>query len=574
MKFNKILLSAGVALTMFGMSSCVNDLDLLPTDPSAITPGDFASDPKGYMEAAMGDVYMAYATFGPNGNNILDFDGGMTTFQRAIFYLEEVPTDEASWNSTEDPDLNIMTYGTVAANNQALAGIYARLFVNIALCNQFIQTCNDYFNYEDLAAEREEFIRQAKILRAGAYFYAIDLFGNVPWADETVKMGEVAPQLSSDFQTGRTAVFNMVVDDLEDIVSWYKTNDPNNKPPYGYVGLDVAESLLVKFYLNAEVYTGTAQWSKCYEHAQAVISRLGQGGFQNSGLCNNYFQNFGFGNDAYAIGGSSPVNEMIWTIPQQEPSNNDFLGQNNNWGLKSWANGTFMCNAWIGNSTDEDPFHCNTATDYNSGNGWKCMVCRPEFVETFEWNDASMGESKDQRVRFWKTSKDGFELQNSDLILGNWGRNGYLAVKFTNWNFNDDGSINEAGSPTPTSELSVDYPVIRLAEIYLSAAEAALQGGGDASKALEYVNIIRQRAGMSPYTSMDLSTLRGERTRELYTENVRRTDLIRYGQWISGYTWSWKGNVAEGADYASNFNVYPIPTVQVTRNGYTQNPGY
>ena len=574
MKFNKILLSAGVALTIFGMSSCVNDLDLLPTDPSAITPGDFASNPKGYMEAAMGDVYMAYATFGPNGNNILDFDGGMTTFQRAIFYLEEVPTDEATWNSTEDPDLNIMTYGTVAANNQALAGIYARLFVNIALCNQFIQTCNEYFNYEDLAAEREEFIRQAKILRAGAYFYAIDLFGNVPWADETVLMGEVAPQLSSNFQEGRTAVYNQVVNDLESIVDWYKANDPNNRPPYGYVGLDVAESLLVKFYLNAEVYTGTAAWDKCYSHAQAVIGRLGQGGFQNSGLCNSYFQNFGFCNRAYAIGGSSNINEMIWTIPQQEPANNDFLGQNNNWGLKSWANGTFMCNAWIGNSTDEDPFKCNTATDYNSGNGWKCMVCRPQFVETFEWNDASMGESKDQRVRFWKTSKDGFELQNSDLILGNWGRNGYLAVKFTNWNFNDDGTINEAGSPTPTSELSVDYPVIRLAEIYLSAAEAALHGAGDAGTALKYVNFVRERAGMLPYTSMDLSTLRGERTRELYTENVRRTDLIRYGQWISGYTWSWKGNVAEGADYSSNFNVYPIPTVQVTRNGYTQNPGY
>ena len=574
MKLNKILLSAGVAMTMLGMSSCVNDLDLLPTDPSAITPGDFASNPKGYMEAAMGDVYMAYATFGPNGNNILDFDGGMTTFQRAIFYLEEVPTDEATWNSTEDPDLNIMTYGTVAANNQALAGIYARLFVNIALCNQFIQTCNEYFNYEDLAAEREEFIRQAKILRAGAYFYAIDLFGNVPWADETVLMGEVAPQLSSNFQEGRTAVYNQVVNDLESIVDWYKSNDPNNRPPYGYVGLDVAESLLVKFYLNAEVYTGTAAWDKCYSHAQAVIGRLGQGGFQNSGLCNSYFQNFGFGNRAYAIGGSSNINEMIWTIPQQEPSNNDFLGQNDNWGLKSWANGTFMCNAWIGNSTDEDPFKCNTATDYNSGNGWKCMVARPQFVETFEWNDASMGESKDQRVRFWKTSKDGFELQNSDLILGNWGRNGYLAVKFTNWNFNDDGTINEAGSPTPTSELSVDYPVIRLAEIYLSAAEAALHGAGDAGTALKYVNFVRERAGMLPYTSMDLSTLRGERTRELYTENVRRTDLIRYGQWISGYTWSWKGNVAEGADYSSNFNVYPIPTVQVTRNGYTQNPGY
>ena len=577
MKINKILLTAGAAFSMFAMGSCVGDLDLLPTDPSAVTPGDFASDPKGYLEQAAADVYLSFATFGPNGNNILDFDGGMTTFQRAVFYLEEVPTDEATWNSTEDPDLNIMTYGTVASNNQALAGIYARLFVNIAICNQFIQTVNDgYFHLDTdaLKSEADEFIRQAKILRGGAYFYAIDLFGNVPWADEHVLMGEVAPQLSTNFQEGRRQVFNMVTNDLEDIVAWYKANDPNNRPPYGYVGLDVAESILVKFYLNAEVYTGTAMWDKCLEHAQAVIGRLGTGGFQNSGLCNSYFQNFGFNNHEFAIGGSSSVNEMIWTIPQREPSNNSFLGQDTGWGLKSWANGTFMCNAWIGNSTDQDPFNCNTADDYNSGNGWKCMVTRPQFVETFYWNEATMATSPDQRVRFWRTSKDGFELQNSDLILGNWGRNGYLAVKFTNWAFDDNGEINHTASPTPTSELSVDYPVIRLAEIYLSAAEAILHGAGNASQALTYVNYIRERAGMDPFTEINLATLQDERTRELYTENVRRTDLIRYGKWVSGYTWSWKGNVQQGTDYASNFNVYPIPLVQVTSNGYTQNPGY
>lgn len=577
MKLNKIILSAGVAISMLSLGSCVKDLDLLPTDESAITPGQFAEDPEGYLEAALADVYMSFATFGPNGNNILDFDGGMTTFQRAVFYLEEVPTDEASWMSTEDPDLNIMTYGTVASNNQALAGIYARLFVNIAICNQFIQTVNDgYFelNTPELQARADEFIRQAKILRGGAYFYAIDLFGNVPWADESVLMGEVAPQLSSNFQEGRTAVFNRVTEDLESIVSWYKANDPNNRPPYGYVGLDVAESILVKFYLNAGVYTGTPAYDKCLSHAEAVIARLGKGGFQNTGLCNSYFQNFGFNNRDFSIGGSSPVNEMIWTIPQQEPANNGFLGQDDNWGLKSWANGTFMCNAWIGNSTADDPFHCNIESEYNSTSGWKCMVCRPQFVETFEWDDETMGTSKDQRVRFWKTSKDGFALQNSDLILGNWGRNGYLAVKFINWAFNDDGSIDTAGSPTATSEFSIDYAVIRLAEIYLSAAEAALQGLGDTGKALTYVNYIRQRAGMDPYTSMDMGTLQQERTRELYTENVRRTDLIRWNKWLTGYTWSWKGNVEAGTDYPSHFNVYAIPTVQVNRNGYTQNPGY
>ena len=140
-------------------------------------------------------------------------------------------------------------------------------------------------------------------------------------------------------------------------------------------------------------------------------------------------------------------------------------------------------------------------------------------------------------------------------------------MKYTNWSINDDGTVNEAASPEATDQLGGDYAMIRLAEIYLSAAEAALHGGGDASKALEYVNIIRKRAGLSDYPSLNLGDLQDERCRELYTEATRRSDLIRYGKWISGYSWSWKNQVAEGADFQSNFNVYPLPSTTCARNG-------
>ena len=147
-------------------------------------------------------------------------------------------------------------------------------------------------------------------------------------------------------------------------------------------------------------------------------------------------------------------------------------------------------------------------------------------------------------------------------------------MKYSNWYINDNNQIDEAASPAPVDPLGIDYAMIRLAEIYLSGAEAALNNGGDKTKALEWVNLIRERAGMEPYTSINLPELRDERQRELYTECVRRSDLIRYGQWISGYTWNWKYNVANGTDYPAYFNVYPLPTTVVERNGYTQNPGY
>ena len=559
-----------VAATL-SLGSCVGDLDLTPTNPNELTPGLFKDDPKGYLEKAISGVYLQYATYGANGNAaVQNFDGGMSTFQRAMWILEECNSDEGSWIPS-DTDYGTIQYGLVPAANTVVMGTYSRLYINIAMCNQFIQTVNaGYFNLNtpELQALADEYIRQARILRAGAYWYAIDNFGNVPYADESIAMGEVAPQLSTNFSEGRRMVYDKVVADLEEIVDWYKTNDPNNMPAYGQVGLDVAESILVKFYLNAEVYTGTAAWDKCYQHAESVISRLGKGGMDETGLCKNYFQNFGSNNASNVTCKENGAKEIIWTIPQHHTSL-DPTGK----GLMSYANSTFMCNAWIGDSSDDAEYTCHIS-DYNSGNGWKCIVARTEFVEKFNWKDVDMSQSDDVRVKYWKTSKDGFNVQNISLSQADWGNNGYLAVKYNNWYQDEDGE-NRADSPAATDQLGGDYAMIRLAEIYLSAAEAALNGGGDRAKAVEYVNYIRKRAGLSDVdATLNLVQLQDERCRELYTECIRRSDLIRYGKWLTGYTWAWKGQVRNGTDFSSAFVVYPLPSTTAARNGYVQNPGY
>lgn len=579
MKLNKFFISAGVLAAAMSLGSCVGDLDLTPTNPNEITDVTFKDDPRANMEKLIADVYMQMATFGPNGNNILSsMDGGMSTFQRAVFNLEEIPTDEANWLPSGDAIDPMFQYGVIPANNSVVMGTYSRFMVIVTLANQFMQTDFGFTSDADKALH-EEFCRQARIIRGLMYFYLIDNFGNVPYADENVTVGSVAPQLSRDFNEGRRMVFDRVVADLEDIVAWYKTNDPNNKPPYGYVGLDAAEALLVKYYLNAGVYTGTERWSDCYQHAEAVISRLGHGGFKNSGLTKGYHQNFGYNNKAFAIGGAGEVSEIIWTIPQESAS----LTPDGH-GLLSYANGGFMCNAWISDAAPDEvngtflidgkKYKYNVfQKQYNSGNGWKCMSARRQFVEVFDW-DAEYKYSPDIRTKMWKTAADGFNINNGSFTQADWGNNGFLAVKYSNWYINDNNQIDEAASPAPVDPLGIDYAMIRLAEIYLSGAEAALNNGGDKTKALEWVNLIRERAGMEPYTSINLPELRDERQRELYTECVRRSDLIRYGQWISGYTWNWKYNVANGTDYPAYFNVYPLPTTVVERNGYTQNPGY
>lgn len=552
-KIYKFLAAAAVVASA-SMTSCTGDLDLLPTDPNTTTAADFDSDPEGYMDAVMADVYLQYAVHGANNNSsVSGFDGGMSTFQRSAFILEEVPSDEANWIPA-DADYGTFQYGIVPANNRVVLGTYSRFMICVAVCNDFIQTVNGgYFNLsDDLKPKADEYIRQCRVLRAGAYFYLVDCFGNVPYADENTAIGSVPAQLP------RAEVYQKVVADLEDVLAEY--NQVNVETPYGYVGKDVAEALLVKFYLNAEVYTGTPQWTLCAQHAENIINRLKGPGFKGSGLANHYHQLFAANNDQYSIGGSNAVNEIIWNIPADYDH------------LRAWAGATFMLYAWIGSPDDFDFDYENR---YNAGDKWKCMTARREFVEKFDW-DAEFKTSPDKRTALWATAADGFGIDNTVLDQLHYGNNGFLPVKFTNYALDENGEIDLAASPERTNQLSGDCPIIRLAEIYLSAAEAMLKGGGDHAKALEYVNIIRERAGLEPWSAAQLTTvsLQDERCRELYTENVRRSDLIRYGKWISGYTWSWKNNVREGSDFLPNFNLYPMPSTIVSLAGYTQNPGY
>jgi hypothetical protein len=551
---NKIFASAIVALASMSLTSCVNDLDLTPTDPSTVTAGSFAQDPKGYMDRVLADVYMSFVNHGPNNDSqVSGFDGGMSTFQRAIFNLEEVPTDEASWISSGDAAIYQLQFGLVSSDNAAIFGAYSRLIINIALCNDFIRTVNEglFSLPESLQAEAQENVRQCKILRSICYFYMINFFGDVPYADENDPMGTVAPQKS------RAEVFTLVTNTLEDVLAEYGTSG-YKQAAYGYVGKDVAEAYLVKFYLNAGVFTGTTMYDKCLEHANNLIAAHKGSGFQDSGLANYYHQNFAANNSSVTINkGQNTVDEVLWLLPANTPN------------ITSYGGSTVMLLGWLSG---------DNCAEYNCGNGWKCMAARTQFVNKFNWNDDDQSVSNDSRVSLWLTSKDGHVNENPSLNQVDYGENGYAAVKLYNWNMNADGTWDKTNAPafSGDGQLTCGWPMLRLSEIYLSAAEAILNGAGAKSDAVTYVNLIRQRAGLNKWSDsqLTLESLRDERCRELYTECTRRTDLIRYGQWISGYTWNWKYNTAAGTDFPSYYNLYPIPATIIAQTTYKQNPGY
>ena len=123
---------------------------------------------------------------------------------------------------------------------------------------------------------------------------------------------------------------------------------------------------------------------------------------------------------------------------------------------------------------------------------------------------------------------------------------GWLVTKWTN--LTDDG---QSASNTAENGANTDYPLFRLADVYLMYGEAVARGGqgGNATTAMGYVNELRERAfgdTSENVTEADLNTdfYLDERCRELYWESTRRTDLIRFNRFTTAdKLWEWKGEV-------------------------------
>ncbi|MDE6336991.1 MAG: RagB/SusD family nutrient uptake outer membrane protein, partial [Muribaculaceae bacterium] len=228
----------------------------------------------------------------------------------------------------------------------------------------------------------------------------------------------------------------------------------------------------------------------------------------------------------------------------------------------TWGATTNLVHGSCGSDNSQDP------TKYGIMSGWGNYRVRGEYADLF----GAFTSSTDSRCLLWT---DG-QLQYFDTALDD-GTCGYHSEKWTN--LTDTGEMS--GNPA-SDGVDTDFPMFRLAEIYLNAAEAVLRGGSGMSRtdALNLVNAVRQRAygddsGNIADTQLNLDFLLDERGREMLYENVRRTDLIRHGKFTtSSYIWQWKGGVAAGRAVADRYNRYPIPASEISANSNLSNPEY
>jgi hypothetical protein len=236
---------------------------------------------------------------------------------------------------------------------------------------------------------------------------------------------------------------------------------------------------------------------------------------------------------------------------------------------QAYGNTTFLAHAACGDDHNE----------YGVGSGWNGYRATAALGNLFPKDGSgNIDTTADKRGVFFYTSKyKATPTQMAITDVSNF-ENGLHVNKWRNIR-SDGGPISDVKADFA----DIDFPVFRLSEMYLIYAEAVLRGGtgGDATTALNYINLIRTRAygntnGNISAGALTLDFILAERGRELYWEGHRRTDLIRYGLLTSGtYLWPWKGGVSSGTAVDSKYNLFAVPATNRTSNpNLTQNEGY
>lgn len=614
--------------------SCESELDKQPV--TELTEEQAFEDPDSYKEF-LARVYAGMAISGQQGPagkpDIQGIDEGFSNYVRQFWKHQELNTDEAiiAWNDGTIHDLHNHVW---TPGNEFVRAMYDRIYFQIGIANQFLRETDDSKLDErgvdaSLKAEIQIFKAEARFMRALSYWHAIDFYGDIPFVDENDPVGNFFPE-----QADRAEVFDWLIkelDDIEPILIGARQNE------YGRADKGAAWMLLAKLYLNSEVYTGTSRASDAMANIEKVISAgyslvpnytdlfLADNdinGSENEMIFAVRFDGLnttGYGGTTFlthaAVGGDMTAADYGinggWgglrttkNFVQQFDEGidlsvlNDAIGPASLWGLV----GSATTNSWDGpdmvmyeSGTDtygiyaelaegEMKFRFDNNWDVNLGDSGADGSLEPggdnivvpsagAWYITLDMANSTYTMTViegDSRANFFT---EGQTLEIEDPFNFN---NGYAVEKFRN--IDVDGNQGSDGSG---EFVDVDFPMFRLGDAYLMYAEAfLLGGGGSASTAAEYVNLLRERAykssaGNIDATDLTLEFILDERSRELHWEGHRRTDLIRFRQFTENGIWPWKGGVMEGKTTETFRNVYPIPSSDIIANPtLTQNDGY
>ena len=556
----KIFIKTAMAsMLCMGFVSCADELNIKSVDPL-----------NHQTYTVEGLLAKQYATLGltgqkgPAGLGDISGDEGETGFIRTVFNLEELMTDETLWAYQANDGIAQITSMDWDKDNPRVNWAYQRLSFNI---NQY-----NFFITEQSGSLSEDQIAEVRFLRALNYYYFLDLYRKAPFKDTfdsnlpTEKSGkDLYEWLDNELTT---------IEPLMAEVGAYNTDKD-----FGRADRGAAYALHARLALNSAVYTDgqIKDYQKAIHYCDEIInsgkydlSRVAKNGYSG------YQQLFMGDNDC----NPDARKEIIFPIRQDGVK------------TRAYAGTSYLVNA----STISGMPYASTSDP------WKCLFARVDLVKKFFPNgdipkatdeDLLSNPSKDQVIA--KDNEKGIStadvvaqakddralfymgiggcsdkvrtLTPGDAITGP--LNGASFVKWTN--LHADGTAQHHQNFSDT-----DFPMFRLAEIYLTRAEAKYRLNGSQEGLADILEVQGRANRDLKASSVDEQTLIDEWCREFYMEGRRRSDLVRFGLFTgSKYLWSFKGGAENGAGIPPKCDIYPIPGDEIKNNpNMTQNPKY
>ncbi len=530
--FKTVKFCALILMMTLSFSSCTEDLNITPKDDQTLLGEDFFKNETAYKQL-LGGVYANLSLTGidgPGSSTIEGLDAGTSQFGRVLLYLQTLSADQMIWSYENDPGTREIQRNIWTAQNPLLTGMFGRTHNTIAYANNFLRETTDAkLDARNVSTstrtEIKTFRAEARLLRAMSYYYMMDIFGKAAYITEDDAINSLPKQYN------RAQLFTFIESELKAIDGDLK--DPMQNE-HARADKAVAWMILAKIYLNAKVYIDTDRYTDCLEYTTKIIG----GGFS---LATEYEHNFMADNNT-----NSAMNEIIFPLI----SDGTFT---HNYGPT-----TVMINGSVGS------IEANGAEVGVGAGGWGgALRLRKQFVQLFD--GATYATDTRNTIISGARNIDISDISDRD--------SGYILKKWSNAT-----STGTFGSDE--TFVDTDFPLFRLADVYLMYAEAHLRGGGGtATIAAGYLSDLRTRANNTNTISsgdLSLDLILDERARELHWEAHRRQDLIRFDKFTGGnYNWAWKGNGSNGISLPAHFNVYPVPTNSLSSNpNLTQNTGY
>ncbi len=527
----KYIVMAACAVMSF--TACVGDLDQFPMSDTTIDSGSIYSNPD-YRMGQLAKIYGGFTLVGQSGAGTADIavaDAGASEYLRALWSLQSITTDEVKciWGDGWVAEINRNTW--TSTKNDAIYAAYSRGLMMISFANEYLRNTDD--SNPEIAIERAE----VRFLRAYAYWTLLDCFGNVPFTTPESPVGAYKPE-----QIKAKDLYYHIKSELEEITSENSALKEPHTQVYPRIDKGAAYGLLARLTINHKAYLGEEIMDE-YDVTMAAAEKV----IEAYDLATNF--------EALFMGdnGENPdaLKEMVYTACYDAAKTQSYGGP-----------------SYLVLASKND-------NSYGIQGGWAGLVIPHEFVAKVIGDqaaeDAQLGSELDYSVvdtrgRFHLRYSTNKEMSITDFPQG------WHQCKFNNNRFLNPGvdySLTE-------SFASIDFPLIRAAEMNLLYAEASCRTGKNANKAVQYFNEVRNRAKQTPATALTLDDVFNEITKELAWEGHRRTTLIRYDLYTSAtYLWPYKGGVKSGQGLEDYVKLFPLPIddLQVNEN-LVQNPGY